>query len=70
MAIDGSRSGFDQVKDGTQNVCISQNVVNISLKALEVIRNAADGKEYEAENYVPLDIVTKDNVEELPYPEW
>ncbi len=70
VAIDGSRSGFDQVKDGTQNVCISQNVVNISLKALEVIRNAADGKEYEAENYVPLDIVTKDNVEELPYPEW
>ena len=70
VAIDGSRSGFDQVKDGTQSVCISQNVVNISLKALEVIRNAADSKNYDAENYVPLDIVTADNVEELPYPEW
>ena len=70
VAIDGSRSGFDQVKDGTQNVCISQNVVNISLKALEVIRSAADGGDFEAENYVPLDMVTSDNVEELPYPEW
>lgn len=70
VAIDGSRSGFDQVKAGTQNVCISQNVVNISLKALETIRKAADGEEYEAENFVPLDIVTADNVEELPYPEW
>ncbi len=70
VAIDGSRSGFDQVKDGTQNVCISQNVINISLKAMEVIRDAADGGNYEAENYVPLDVVTPDNVEELPYPEW
>lgn len=70
VAIDGSRSGFDQVKAGTQNVCISQNVVNISVKALETIRKAADGEEYEAENFVPLDIVTIDNVEELPYPEW
>jgi len=70
VAIDGSSSGFDQVMDGTQNVCISQNVVNISIKALEVIRDAADGKDYDAENYVPLDIVTADNVEELPYPEW
>ena len=70
VAIDGSRSGFDQVKDGTQNVCISQNVVNISLKALEVIRAAADGRNFEAENYVPLDMVTSDNVDELPYPEW
>lgn len=69
-AIDGSRSGFDQVKAGTQNVCISQNVVNISLKALEVIQKAANGEEYEAENFIPLDIVTAENVEELPYPEW
>ncbi len=70
VAIDGSRSGFDQVKAGTQNVCISQNVVNISVKALETIRNAADGEEYEAENYIPLDIVTAENVDDLPYPEW
>lgn len=70
VAIDGSRSGFDQVMAGTQNVCISQNVVNISVKALEVIRKAADGEEYEAENIIPLDIVTTENVEELPYPEW
>ena len=58
------------MKAGTQNVCISQNVVNISLKALETIRKAADGEEYEAENYVPLDIVTAENVDEMPYPEW
>ena len=70
VAIDGSRSGFDQVKAGTQNVCISQNVVNISVKTLETIRNAADGADYEAENFIPLDIVTLDNVEDLPYPEW
>lgn len=70
VGIDGSRAGFDQVKAGTENVCISQNVVNISTKTLEVIRKAADGEEYEAENYIPLDLVTAENVEELPYPEW
>ena len=70
VAIDGSRSGFDQVKAGTQNVCISQNVVNISVKTLEVVEKAVKGEEFEAENYIPLDIVTADNIEEFPYPEW
>lgn len=70
VAIDGCRGGFDQVKAGTQSVCISQNVVNISTKTLEVIRAAADGEEYEAENFIPLDVVTIDNVNDLPYPEW
>ena len=70
VAIDGSRSGFDQVKAGTQNVCISQNVVNISVKTLEVVEKAVKGEEFEAENYSPLDIVTADNIEEFPYPEW
>lgn len=70
VAIDGCRGGFDQVKAGTQNVCISQNVVNISVKTLEAIRAAADGAEYEHENIIPLDIVTAENVDSLPYPEW
>lgn len=70
VAIDGCRGGFDQVKAGTQSVCISQNVVNISTKTLEVIRAAADGEEFDAENFIPLDVVTIDNVDDLPYPEW
>lgn len=70
VAIDGCRGGFDQVKAGTQSVCISQNVVNISVKTLEVIRAAADGEAYEAENFIPLDTVTAENVDTFPYPEW
>ena len=45
-------------------------MVNISQKTLETIRKAADGEEYEAENFIPLDIVTSENVDDLPYPEW
>lgn len=70
VAIDGCRGGFDQVKAGTQSVCISQNVVNISVKTLETIRAAADGEPYEAENFIPLDVVTAENVDTFPYPEW
>lgn len=51
-------------------MCISQNVVNISVKTLEVIRAAADGEAYEAENFIPLDTVTAENVDTFPYPEW
>lgn len=70
VAIDGCRGGFDQVKAGTQSVCISQNVVNISIKTLETIRAVADGEEHEVENYIPLDVVTAENVDSFPYPEW
>ncbi len=70
VAVDGCRGGFDQVKAGTQSVCISQNVVNISVKTLEAIRACADGQPYEVENFVPLDTVTIENVDTLPYPEW
>ena len=70
VAVDGNRAGFDQVLAGTQDVCISQSFKNMSIRTLELIRAAADGKAFEAFNFIPLDVVTKKNINTFDYPEW
>ena len=70
VAVDGCRAGYDQVKAGTQAVCIGQSFTNMAIKTLENARAALTGGNYEAVNFIPLDVVTPDNVNTLPYPEW
>lgn len=70
VAVDGCRAGFDQVKDGTQAVTVMQDFEAQAVKALEVTRAILDGKDYEELNFVPLNIVTIDNIDDYPYPEW
>lgn len=70
VAVDGCRAGYDQVKAGTQAVCIGQSFTNMAIKKLENARAALTGGNYEAVNFIPLDVVTPDNVNTLPYPEW
>lgn len=70
VAVDGCRAGFDQVKAGTQSVCISQDFSKQAQKILEVVRKVADGEEFEVVNYIPLDVVTPENVDTFAYPEW
>ena len=70
MAVDGCAAGYDQVKAGTQAVCIGQSFSNMVAKSLECAQAAVNGESYEEINWIPLDIVTADNVDSLPYPEW
>ena len=70
VAVDGCRAGYDQVKAGTQAVSIGQSFTNMEIKSLECAKAKLEGKTFEAVNFIPLDVVTKDNVETLPYPEW
>ena len=70
IAVDGCRAGYDQVKAGTQSVSIGQSFTNMAIKSLECAKAKLEGKTFEAVNFIPLDVVTKDNVETLPYPEW
>ncbi len=70
VAVDGCRAGYDQVKAGTQAVSIGQSFTNMAIKSLECAKAMLEGKSFEAVNFIPLDVVTKDNVDILPYPEW
>ncbi len=70
VAVDGCRAGYDQVKAGTQSVCIGQSFTNMAIQSLKCAQAMLTGQAYEAVNFIPLDVVTLDNVDTLPYPEW
>lgn len=70
IGIDGCSAGYDQVKAGTQAVCIGQSFSNMVQRSFECIQAALNGQQFEELNWIPLDIVTLDNIDELPYPEW
>ena len=68
--MDGCSAGYDHVKAGTQAVCIGQSFSNMVVKSLENAVAAVNGEVYEEINWIPLDTVTAENVDSLPYPEW
>ena len=70
VAVDGCRAGYDQVKAGTQSVSIGQSFTNMAIQSLKCAQAMLTSQTFEAVNFIPLDTVTKDNVEILPYPEW
>jgi ABC-type sugar transport system substrate-binding protein len=70
VGVDGCRAGFDQVRNGGQSVTIMQNFENMSKKSLELARQVVDGKTVELINFIPLDIVNKDNIDTFTAPEW
>lgn len=70
VAVDGNRAGFSQVQSGVQAVTISQNFTNMAKKSLETARQVLDGESFEEFNFIPLDVITKDNISEFSEPEW
>lgn len=70
VAVDGCSTGYDQVIAGTQSVCIGQSFSNMVLQSFDCIKAVVEGTDYEEINWIPLDTVTADNVNDLPYPEW
>lgn len=70
VAVDGNKSGFGQVQDGTQSVCISQNFANMSKKSMENAKAVIEGKTVEPITFIPLDVITADNIKDFPTPEW
>ncbi|PIE35679.1 hypothetical protein CSA56_03235 [candidate division KSB3 bacterium] len=70
VGVDGNSSGFDQVRAGTQSVTIMQNFEAMAKKALELAKAKLNGEEVEAVNFMPLDIVSLDNIDDFTPPEW
>jgi len=70
VGVDGNRHGFMQVANGEQAVTLAQNFTTMSKKTMELARALLDGKTIEKVNWIPLDVVTKENVAKFPTPEW
>jgi ABC-type sugar transport system substrate-binding protein len=70
VAVDGCRAGFDQVKEGTQAVTIAQNFEAHAELCLKLTNDMLEGKTIEPVNFIPLDIVSLENIDTFTYPEW
>jgi len=70
VGVDGNRAGFEQVSTGDQAASIAQNFETFAMKAMELTRAILDGETIEPVNFIPLDIVTLDNIDTFTTPEW
>lgn len=70
VGVDGNQNGFAQVREGTQTITIAQNFTTMSKSAMRLAREVLDGKEVEKINFIDLDVVSLDNIDTFPNPEW
>lgn len=70
VGIDGSQSGVQQVTDGTQDLTIGQDFMEMSKKSLELTRAVLDGETVTTQNFIPLMLVTPETIDNFTFPEW
>jgi len=70
IGVDGNSTGYQQVVDGTQALSVGQSFTNMARQSLANARTMLDGGTVPAVNIIPMDMVTIENVHDLPWPEW
>jgi len=70
IGVDGNSTGFNQVKEGTQALSVAQSVTEMARMSLEKSRDIMQGKQIQKITWIDWDMVTIDNVHDLPMPEW
>ena len=71
IGVDGCSVGYDQVKEGTQALCIGQSFSQMTQDAFDCITKLMNGEELENDVvWTALDVVTAETVDDYPYPEW
>lgn len=71
VAVDGNKTGFDQVQSWPNYISIAQNIETIttySMKTANLFLIKDTSVKYE--NIVPFDIITKDSIGDFTPPEW
>lgn len=71
IGVDGCAIGFDQVKEGTQTLCIGQSFTQMTIDAFDCITKIMNGETLETDVvWTEPQIVTKDTIDDYEYPEW
>ncbi|NLJ40243.1 MAG: sugar ABC transporter substrate-binding protein [Clostridiales bacterium] len=70
IGVDGCSVGYDQVIEGTQALSIGQSFSQMTQDAFDNITKIMKGEDFDEVVWTKLDIVTKDTVNDFPYPEW
>ena len=69
IGVGGNKTGFRQVKDGTQSLSIGHSYTNMVIKSLENARTLLDGGTVDMYNIIPMELITPETVDSLPWPE-
>lgn len=70
VGVDGCKAGFDQVADGTQYATIMNNFESDCTLSMELCQKVMAGETVDSDNYIQMDIVTLDNINDFTTPEW
>ena len=71
IGVDGCSVGYDQVREGTQALCIGQSFSQMTQDAFTCIQKLKAGETLESDVvWTALDVVTADTIDNFPYPEW
>jgi ABC-type sugar transport system substrate-binding protein len=70
IGVDGNRTGYAQVRAGTQGLSVGQSFTNMAEKSLENARTMLSGGTVPAINFIPLDMVTADTINNFVEPDW
>ena len=67
IGVGGNKTGFRQVQDGTQSLSIGHSYTNMVIKSLENARTLLDGGTVETFNIIPMDLITPETIDSLPW---
>ncbi|MCL2066533.1 MAG: sugar ABC transporter substrate-binding protein [Treponema sp.] len=70
IGVDGNRTGYAQVRAGTQALSVGQSFTNMARKSLENAKTMLEGGRVEKINWIPLDMVTIDTINNFVEPDW
>jgi ribose transport system substrate-binding protein len=71
IGYDGNSVGYQQVKDGLQALSVGQSFTNMAVESLKMARVIYDGGTVPNKlNWVPVDMVTIDSIDNFPWPDW
>ena len=70
IGYDGNRTGYAQVRAGTQALSVGQSFTNMAYHSLNNARTMLQGISVPKINWIPVDMVTKDTIDSFPTPDW
>ncbi|MCL2033149.1 MAG: sugar ABC transporter substrate-binding protein [Oscillospiraceae bacterium] len=70
IGVDGNRTGYAQVRAGTQALSVGQSFTNMAKQSLENAKTMLEGGTVPAVNFIPLDMVTLGSIDSFVEPDW
>ena len=70
IGMDGSSTGYQQVKDGHQWLSAGMNFTNMVIKSLENAKTLLEGDTAPVINIIPWDMVTAETIDGFTWSAW